>query len=130
MARLPMFLTVEEAARLLRIGRTKAYAMAKQWRLTGGQCGLPVVDLDGVLRVPLAKLQQLTGVDFSHWDPPPPIEPRIFESERPSSEAKAATDEPQHDGATPDDPVTPPARRGRKAKRDQLDLFPPPSPSY
>ena len=130
MPRPPMFLTVEEAAGLLRIGRTKAYAMAKQWRLTGGQCGLPVVDLGGVLRVPLAKLQQLTGVDFSHWDPRPPDERRIFESERPRGAATAAADEPQHNGATSYDPVAPPARRGRKAKRDQLDLFPPPSPSY
>ena len=130
MARLPMFLTVEEAARLLRIGRTKAYAMAKQWRLTGGQCGLPVVDLDGVLRVPLVKLQQLTGVDFSHWDPPSPDERWILESEPLSGEAKTAADEPQRNGTASHDPVTSPARRVGKAKRDQLDLFPPPSPSY
>ena len=42
---LPEFLTVEEAAALLRIGRTKAYALAKQWRDTDGRTGLPVIDL-------------------------------------------------------------------------------------
>lgn len=58
---LPALLTVEEAAALLRIGRTKAYAMANQWRATGGRAGLPVVDLGHVLRVPLAALEQLVG---------------------------------------------------------------------
>jgi len=36
MTGLPDLLTVEEAARILRIGRTKAYAMAREWRRTGG----------------------------------------------------------------------------------------------
>ena len=31
MAGLPDLLTVEEAARLIRVGRTKAYAMAQEW---------------------------------------------------------------------------------------------------
>ena len=52
------YLTVEEAARLLRIGRTKAYAMTREWRQTGGRSGLPVVDLGDVLRVPRAALEQ------------------------------------------------------------------------
>lgn len=29
--------TVEEAARLIRVGRTKACAMAEEWRATGGR---------------------------------------------------------------------------------------------
>ncbi len=49
---LPALLTVEEAARLLRIGRTKAYALTREWRDTGGKTGLPVVDFGSVLRVP------------------------------------------------------------------------------
>jgi hypothetical protein len=39
---LPEFLTVEEAAAVLRIGRTSAYLLAQRWRLTGGRSGLPV----------------------------------------------------------------------------------------
>ena len=50
--RIPPFLTVEEASRLLKIGRTKAYDLTKEWRATGGRSGLPVVDLGDVLRVP------------------------------------------------------------------------------
>ena len=46
-------LTVEEAASFMRIGRTKAYALAQEWRATDGQSGLPVVDFGHVLRVTL-----------------------------------------------------------------------------
>lgn len=53
------FLTVEEAAALLRIGRTSAYALAREWRETGGQKGLPVVKLGRQLRVPRAALKDL-----------------------------------------------------------------------
>ena len=62
---LPDLLTVEEAARYLRIGRTKAYAMTRQWRASGGRCGLPVVDLDNVLRVPRHRLEQLIGTTLA-----------------------------------------------------------------
>ena len=41
---IPPFLTVEEAGRLLRIGRTKAYDLAKEWRATDGRARLPVID--------------------------------------------------------------------------------------
>ena len=58
---IPDLLTVEEAARLARIGRTKAYAMAREWRETGGQSGLPVVDFGHVLRVPRRALEALIG---------------------------------------------------------------------
>ena len=58
---IPTLLTVEEAGRLLRIGRTKAYAMAREWRETDGQSGLPVVDLGHVLRVPRRALEELNG---------------------------------------------------------------------
>jgi len=58
---LPALLTVEEAAELLRIGRTKAYAMTREWRTTGGLSGLPVVDFGSVLRVPLAALEARIG---------------------------------------------------------------------
>jgi len=55
----PELLTVEEAARVLRIGRTKAYAMARKWRDTDGRSGLPVVDFGHVLRVPRRALEAL-----------------------------------------------------------------------
>src|SRR6266516_1825880 len=63
--RLPDLLTVEEAARAARIGRTKAYAMARQWRDSGGRSGLPVVDFGHVLRVPRRALEELMGAELT-----------------------------------------------------------------
>lgn len=59
MSEMPEFLTVEEAAALLRIGRTSAYALAREWRETGGTKGLPVVELGRQLRVPRAALERM-----------------------------------------------------------------------
>jgi hypothetical protein len=58
-------LTVEEAGELLRIGRSKAYALAREWRETNGRSGLPVVDLGNVLRVPRPALEEMIGADLS-----------------------------------------------------------------
>ena len=40
---LPDFLTIEEAAKVLRIGRGQAYEQARVWRISGGKQGLPTV---------------------------------------------------------------------------------------
>lgn len=58
---LPDFLTVAEAAVVLRIGRTAAYDLAKRYERTGGAEGLPVVRIGRVLRVPRAHLERLAG---------------------------------------------------------------------
>ena len=55
------FFTVEEAARILRIGRTAAYGLARTWRETDGREGLPVVAFGRLLRVPRVALEALTG---------------------------------------------------------------------
>jgi hypothetical protein len=56
---LPLVLSVEEAARLLRIGRSAAYEQARIFRATGGREGLPVVAIGRSLRVPRAALLEL-----------------------------------------------------------------------
>ena len=74
----PEFLTVEEAAALLRIGRTSAYALAREWRETGGRKGLPVVELGRQLRVPRAALEELHAsitVPSPDDEPPQTAEP-------------------------------------------------------
>ena len=71
MSALPDLLTVEEAARLIRVGRTKAYAMAREWRATNGRSGLPVVDFGNVLRVPRRALEELIGVELTGTVDPP-----------------------------------------------------------
>ena len=58
---LPDFLTVEEAAAVLRIGRSAAYELARRYRVTGGAEGLPVIVLGRLLRVPRAQLEVWAG---------------------------------------------------------------------
>lgn len=60
---LPEVLTIEEAAKVLRISRGAAYALARQWLDSGGRRGLPVVRLGRSLRVPRAGLLRLLDVD-------------------------------------------------------------------
>ncbi len=78
--RLPALLTIDEAAALLRVGRTKAYAMAAEWRATKGATGLPVVAFGRVLRVPLRVLEELIGAQFTPADsrPQPDDSPVLY----------------------------------------------------
>ncbi len=119
---IPALLTVEEAGRLLRIGRTKAYAMAREWRETDGQSGLPVVDLGHVLRVPRRALEELIGAELPDDLGADPLEePQAAPSAEPLSQAPAGSPEE----APPERPPT--KRRSRRHHRiqNQLDLFNP-----
>ncbi len=69
---MPDFLTVEEAAQVLRIGRTAAYEQTKVYRATGGENGLPVVTIGRKLLVPRRQLEFLAGGPLSGSDEPPP----------------------------------------------------------
>lgn len=60
---LPEVLTVEEAAKVLRIGRGAAYELARQYRRSGGRTGLPVVELGRSLRVPKSALRRFLDLD-------------------------------------------------------------------
>lgn len=68
------FLTVEEAAKRLRIGRTLAYQLARRYRSTDGAEGLPVVAFGSVLRVPRARLEELAGGPIDESAPTPVVE--------------------------------------------------------
>ena len=96
--RLPLLLTVEEAGAVLRIGRTKAYAMAREWRETDGRSGLPVIDLGHVLRVPRHALEEIVGGPLVDENPTQP-----------------ATSTNSESNTRPD--------RRRTRSSDQLDLF-------
>ena len=57
----PEVLTIDEAAAILRISRNAAYAAAREWRATGGEHGLPCIEIGRTLRVPRADLDRLLG---------------------------------------------------------------------
>ncbi len=55
----PLLLTVEEAAGVLRISRSLAYDLARQYEATDGRAGLPVMRMGSCLRVPRWALAEL-----------------------------------------------------------------------
>ena len=58
---LPLMLTVEEAAEVLRIGRTSAYKLIDLYRRTDGREGLPHVRLGGRVLVRRVDVAQIVG---------------------------------------------------------------------
>lgn len=141
--RIPPFLTVEEASRLLKIGRTKAYGLTREWRATGGRSGLPVVDLGDVLRVPGPAIEQMlgTGLGACHPTTGKPTGDRTKSScavsaaspTLPASRKEHPAEPVQQPAAAPpaDSPPVPPARthRQRRGPTNQLPLFQPLSPT-
>jgi hypothetical protein len=60
---LPLVLTIEEAAEVLRISKWAAYEQARIWRETGGRIGLPVLTLGRCLRVSRATIEEMLRPD-------------------------------------------------------------------
>ena len=81
MSDLPPFFTVEEAAEVVRIGRTLAYQLAARFEATSGADGLPVVRIGRLLRVPRAALEAWAGAELTATTvaapcaPAPPVAP-------------------------------------------------------
>jgi len=135
---LPDLLTVEEAAVLLRIGRNKAYSLARQWRATNGRCGLPVVEFGHTLRVPRHALEQMLGVKFTAWPtapgpesatpPPDNGSPLGGDSASPRTSAEGAPGAGTANVAGASN-VTPIRRRRGRGAPDQLPLFQSAGPS-
>ena len=48
----PAFLTVEQAGRLLQLGRSKSYELTVEWERTGGKAGIPFVWFGNQKRIP------------------------------------------------------------------------------
>ena len=69
----PDLLTVEEAARILRIGRTCAYEQVRRSIATEGREGIPVRLVGGQYRVPVVDLEARYGIRVTTI---PPEQPR------------------------------------------------------
>ena len=57
----PLLCTVEEAAQVLRIGRSLAYTLTRQYLESGGTQGIPVIRFGSCLRVPVWALVVLAN---------------------------------------------------------------------
>ena len=64
----PDFLTVEEAAEVLRIGRTAAYQLTRRYLDTDGADGLPATRVGRQVRVPRLRLETMLGGPIT-WPP-------------------------------------------------------------
>ena len=53
---LPPFLTVGQAAKVLQLGRSKAYELTVEWERSDNQAGLPFVRFGHQKRIPRAAL--------------------------------------------------------------------------
>jgi len=97
----PAFLTVEEAAAVLRIGRTAAYLLARRWEDTEGVEGLPVLRFGRLLRVPVRELERLAAgaIDLTVGALPRPAAPersaRARESRRTTARPRREPDQAQ-----------------------------------
>jgi excisionase family DNA binding protein len=59
------FLTVEQAAKVLQLGRSKAYALTVEWERTGGVSGIPFVWFGNQKRVPRDALARFVEAQLS-----------------------------------------------------------------
>jgi excisionase family DNA binding protein len=63
---LPAFMTVEQAAKAVQLGRSKAYQLTVEWERTGGASGLPFVWFGHQKRVPRAALERFIDQALSN----------------------------------------------------------------
>lgn len=72
----PDFLTLDEAAAVLRVGRSTAYREANAFERSGGRTGIPVVRYGKQFRVPRCRLEEQLGGPITWPLPTPPVSPK------------------------------------------------------
>ncbi len=94
---LAIMLTVDEAARVLRVGRSKAYEMAALYTWSGGIQGLPVLRLGDLLRVPKFALYEFvtTGRVVQLITQPAPVATDHATGSRPTTRKRRTSDHAQ-----------------------------------
>lgn len=96
----PDFLTLDEAAAVLRVGRSTAYREANAFERSGGRTGIPVVRYGKQFRVPRCRLEEQLGGPIT-WPLPAPIavEPRV--AKQPTTRSSRSTKRPKRADASP-----------------------------
>jgi excisionase family DNA binding protein len=105
-------LTIEEAARVMRIGRSAAYQLARQYLTTEGTSGIPAMRIGGQLRVPRHLLEGYIGGPITWPIPDAPVD------DAPADEIDAGTTEP----VSLAEPIHITGRRATRRKGSQLAL--------
>lgn len=61
----PPFMTIEQAAKVLQLGRSKTYELTVEWDRSGGKSGLPFVWFGHQKRIPRAVLQRFVDATLT-----------------------------------------------------------------
>ena len=113
----PDLLTIEEARAVLRLGRSKAYDLARQSLANGGESGMPILRLDKQLRVPRVPFEEWIGGPIT-WPIPARQHGPDHATQTSTASAKASA------SATRDATASrKPARKSSASDRAQLSLL-------
>ncbi len=63
---LPPFLTVEQAGKVLQLGRSKTYELTVEWERSGGKSGIPFVRFGSQKRIPRDALVRFVEAQLGH----------------------------------------------------------------
>jgi excisionase family DNA binding protein len=66
----PDFLTVDQTADVLQIGRSTTYELVGRFVRSAGTDGIPAIVVGGQYRIPRARLEEYAGQPIT-WPPPP-----------------------------------------------------------
>ena len=90
----PDFLTLDEAAAVLRVGRSTAYREANAFERSGGRTGIPVVRYGKLFRVPRCRLEEQLGGPLT-WPLPAPIAVESRVAKQPTTRSSRTTKRPK-----------------------------------
>jgi len=99
----PDFLTVEEAAEVLRLGRTAAYKEARKYEASHGAAGIPVERFGKQFRVPRCKIEERLGgpITLPLRSHQPADEPAVASAAIPTTQSRATRRRSPRDEQTP-----------------------------
>lgn len=90
----PDFLTVDQTADVLQLGRSTTYELVGRFVRSAGTDGIPAILVGGQYRIPRARLEEYAGQALT-WPPPPRTrKPRPHRSSRTGASTEGETGKP------------------------------------